>query len=125
MCVCVCVCGRGHCILCGGLGAGIESERERAVEVAGMLWWLLLLLMGQVVMLACAVWFADFGVCGVVGSGGWWPGVVGLRVDGLWWCVRGVATYGVRDEGVSGYAVCGGVGGLPRRCCCLWRWVLG
>ena len=107
------------------VGGGIEGERERAVAVAGMLWWLLLLLMGHVVMMACAVWFADFGVCGVVGSGGWWPGVVGMRVDGLWWCVCGVATYGVRDEGVSGYVVCGGVGGLPRRCCCLRRWALG
>ena len=35
-----------------------------------------------------------------------------MRVDGLWWCVRGVATHGVRDNGVSGYVVCGGVRGI-------------
>ena len=42
-----------------------------------MLWWLLLLVMGHVVLLVCAVWFADFGVCGVVCSRGWWPSVWG------------------------------------------------
>ena len=30
------------------MGGGIEGERERAVAVAGMLWWLLLLLMVMV-----------------------------------------------------------------------------
>ena len=84
-----CVCGSGQCIWCGGWG--IESKREIAVEVAVMLWWLLLLLMGHVVSLACAAWFADVGVCGVVSPGGWWPG---------WWG--------------CGWTVYGGV-------CAVWR----
>ena len=83
--------GGGQCVWCGGRGA-IESEREKAVDATGMVWWLLLVLVGHVVTLVCAAWFADLCVRGVVGASGWWPGVVGRRVGGVWWCVRGVAT---------------------------------
>ena len=75
----------------GAVDGGIESKRDLAVEVAVMLWRLLLLLMGHVARLACAAWFADVGVCGVVSPGGWWPG---------WW--------------ECGWTVCGGV-------CAVWR----
>ena len=140
-CVCVCGCVRGcvHggvrvcvCVVVGTafravgwVGGGYRGRARESGCGCGYVVVAASVVDGHGVLMACAVWFADFGVCGVVGSGGWWPGVVGMRVDGLWWCVRGVATYGVRDEGVSGYVVCGGVGGLPRRCCCLRRWALG
>ena len=96
VCVCVCVCAWwGVCVVVGNafgaVDGGIESKRDLAVEVAVMLWRLLLLLMGHVARLACAAWFADVGVCGVVSPGGWWPG---------WW--------------ECGWTVCGGV-------CAVWR----